>query len=978
MTFSKASPALLKKIFRALIISLVLFTVTGFFVLPPIIKSLLIKKLSERLHRTIMIQKVKVNPFMPSLDIKGFSMKERDKPETFLSFEELYINLQTASIFKRGLILGEVRIDKPYINISRNEALSYNFSDLLNEYSAEAKNEDKSEPFRFSAGNIQINDGSIDFWDGPKHTRHTVRNIKTAIPLISNFPYLVDAFVEPVFEAKVNDNLISAKGRTKPFSNSLETSFDLEIKGLNLPYYLAYIPADINFRLLSGILNAKSIITYIQYKEKQPSLGITGDIDFSNIEALDKKGDQMFSSPSLKITIASSDLLSKEAHLSKVFVQSPELHVVREKTGRLNLESIMPDQYAEKSAEEIKEPAQPLLLYIDETEISEGKIAFKDVSLDENVDAGIDNLNLIVKGFSTEKEKNASLSLSCDIGAKGILSSDGAIGINPLAADLALNLKGINIAPFQPYFTDKIRILITEGSINAEGALRLTSPENEGIRAVYTGKASLTKFSSVDKINADDFLKWGSLSLEGMEIGYNPLYMNIKEVSLADFYWRLIVNKDSSLNVGKIFEAEADKAEIYIADESKEKTGFQKEKVKSKAIDIKTVKFDGGTINFSDRYVAPSYSATLAAIGGKVSGISSRDESLASVDLRGRFENYAPLEITGTINPLKEDLYLDLKVDFKDMDLSPLTPYSGKYAGYAIQKGKLSLALRYNIVKKKLEANNNLFIDQFDFGEKVESPDATKLPVKLAVALLRDINGEIKLDLPVSGNLDDPEFHLGSVIIKIIVNILVKAATAPFALLGALFGGGEELSYVIFDPGSFTINEQGAGKLDTLIKALSSRPSLSLEIEGYVDIEKDREGLRQYIFNKKLKAQKLKEMVRKGDQAVSVDEIKIEPAEYEKYLEKAYGSEKFEKPRNFIGMAKKIPAPDMEKLMFANIEVTDDDLRQLASQRALIVKDYMLKSGQIDQRRVFITESSALQHEKKEKLEESRVEFRLK
>jgi len=312
------------------------------------------------------------------------------------------------------------------------------------------------------------------------------------------------------------------------------------------------------------------------------------------------------------------------------------------------------------------------------------------------------------------------------------------------------------------------------------------------------------------------------------------------------------------------------------------------------------------------------------------------------------------------------------------MDLSPLTPYSGRYLGYVIEKGKLALNLHYLIEKKKLDSQNKILLDQFTLGSQVESPDATKLPVRLAIALLKNRRGEIDLDIPVSGQIDDPKFSVGRIIIKIFLNLLVKAATSPFALLGSLFGGGEELSYVEFDPGLANLNEAGVKKIDILIKALNDRPSLKLDIEGHADMNKDREGLKQLLFIRKIKAQKLKDMVKQGNAAVPVDEVKIEPAEYANYLKLAYKAEKFPKPRNFLGIAKDLPVAEMEKLMLTQIEVTDGDLRMLASQRALAVKDMLLKSKLVEQERIFLVEPKTLQPEKKEKVRDSRVDFKLK
>ena len=261
---------------------------------------------------------------------------------------------------------------------------------------------------------------------------------------------------------------------------------------------------------------------------------------------------------------------------------------------------------------------------------------------------------------------------------------------------------------------------------------------------------------------------------------------------------------------------------------------------------------------------------------------------------------------------------------------------------------------------------------------RVESPDATKLPVKFAIALLKNRKGEINLDLPVTGSIDDPEFSLGSIILKMVVNMLVKAATSPFKLLGALVGGGEELSYIDFDYGLFTIHEEEKSKIDKLVKALSDRPALNIEITGYADIEKDAEALHQMAFDNKIKAQKLKEMVRRGETGVPLDEIVIAPEEYEKYLTKAYKEEKFPKPKNILGMDKKLPPPEMEKLMYTHNVISSDDLRLLASKRALAVKDYFLSAGGVEPDRIFLVEPESIQPEKKESRRDSRVDFTLK
>ena len=397
------------------------------------------------------------------------------------------------------------------------------------------------------------------------------------------------------------------------------------------------------------------------------------------------------------------------------------------------------------------------------------------------------------------------------------------------------------------------------------------------------------------------------------------------------------------------------------------------------SIGITKVTLQGGNVNFTDLFIKPNYSANLTEIGGSVTGLSSQLNTTADVDLRGRFAKSAPVEIKGKINPLLQNPFLDIKANVRDIELGPLTAYSGKYVGYAIEKGKMSFDVAYKIENRKLSASNRLTLDQLTFGEKIDSPTATKLPVLFAVALLKDRNGVIDVNLPISGSLDDPKFSVGGIVLHIIFNLIERAITAPFALIGSLFGGGgEELSYVTFEPGRGVLAPGQEEKLTKLQKALYDRPALKLDATGRSDPEKDSEGLRKYRFDQQVKAQKLKELVKKGSSVASVDEVKIEPEEYEIYLKRAYKEAKFPKPRNLIGIQKDLPKEEMEKLMLANTVISDEDLIQLANRRAQATKDFITRGDQVPVDRVFLLAPKVEAAKDEAKLPGSRVDFSLK
>jgi hypothetical protein len=396
-------------------------------------------------------------------------------------------------------------------------------------------------------------------------------------------------------------------------------------------------------------------------------------------------------------------------------------------------------------------------------------------------------------------------------------------------------------------------------------------------------------------------------------------------------------------------------------------------------IRIDTLTLRGGQIGLADHFIQPNYAATLTDLTGRMTGLSSKAGTVAQLDLRGSLANHSPLAVTGSVNPLAATAFADVKASFRDIDLPPFTPYSGRYAGYAIVRGALTMEVSYKLQNRRLSAQNRFLIDQFEFGDKVESPTATTLPVKLAVSLLKDRNGVIDVDLPIEGSLDDPKFRIGKIVWKLIGNLIAKAATAPFALLGKLFGsGGAELSSVDFADGSAALDDAAKKKLDALAKAMENRPALKLEATGRFSGAEDSEGLKRLRFERKVKAQKLADLAKKGEAPASVDDVVVDEKEHALYLAKAYKREKFDKPRNVLGIAKGLPAEEMESRMLANVEVTDDDLRQLAFARANVVKDYLTGPGKVESARVFVLEPGRTAAERKDGARASRVDFSLR
>lgn len=683
------------------------------------------------------------------------------------------------------------------------------------------------------------------------------------------------------------------------------------------------------------------------------------------------------------------DVAKRTADLGEIDLAGIDFRVTRDKQGGLDL----PQPPLLRATKAAATDATPWMVGFRKLALSESALRYEDQGLKDKAAEVIDSLAVSVEDFSTAPGKRAILTVNGRVNQKGNLKVAGDVQMQPLAINADVDITGLPLLPVQPYFADRLNVTLVRGQISAKGKVALNDTK-EGLAGGYKGQLTLGDLHTIDKVNSTDLLKWKSLYVGNIDAKLLPFALNVGEIALSDFYARMIVTPEGKLNLSQIVRKPEDDKPVgtlapATAKEAAQPAPTPATPVVAAApaapakpmppIRIGKVTLQNGTVNFSDFFVKPNYTVNVTKITGRVNGLSSAADTLADLELRGSYGNAAPVEVTAKLNPLAAKAYLDLKGEIRGVDLTTLSTYAGKYAGYAIDKGKLSLYVTYKLADNKLNAENRVFLDQLTFGDKVDSPDATSLPVKLAVALLKNGRGEIDINLPISGSLDDPQFSVGGIIVKVIVNLFVKAVTSPFALLGSLFGGGEELSNVEFDVGYAALTAAGSKKLEALAKAMNDRPALKLEVTGRIDPDTDREGAKRAAIDRAVKAEKLKDLVKKGVEGTSVEAVAVDAKEYPEYLQRAYKAAKFPKPRNLIGLQKDLPVDEMEKLMLANLPVTDDDLRLLAERRAGAVQAWLLEQGKVPAERIFLMPPKLAKDDKGDgKAGFSRVDFSLR
>ena len=904
-------------------------------------------------------------------------------------WKSLAIELDKVDAIARNAAVKSVRLEAPEVDVTRRKDGAISLLALLPTPGAKPAPR-PAQPFGFTVGEIDLSGGRIRIADlvpeRPFHT--TVQDLAVNVKNLSNAPDTkADVTLALATERKESIKLTS-KVQLAP----LAVEGRIEVAGLRLKELYPYYESVLNLEVADGTLDLDTGLA-ISLPDGKLDAKLTALNATINALKTQFPGDKepFGRVPAIEVRNTTVDLAARLVSMQEFNVRQPVGVVVREPDGSLRFARLIKRATEQEANAQAQAPGTdsgpPWVVEAKRYQLVDGAITIDDRSLATPARIELSKLNMTIDNFTTAPGKKQTVALRTLVNTTGKVAVNGSMVSGPQSLRLKVEVKDLPLAPFQPYIAKQAAVVLTGGAFNTAGQLEVDLPANAAPAVRYAGEITVADFASLDKTTSQDLLKWRSLFLGGIKFDLAPLAVNIDEIALSDFYSRLIVNADGTLNLQQVVKKDGGKPPPPAGDKNIADAAIAT--VRPDAASVKTadpgptanlrvgrITLQGGNINFTDNFIKPNYSANLTGVGGAVSEMT--PDKAADVELRGRIDNTAPLEVLGRINPLGKDLFLDIKASARDIELSPFTPYAVKYAGYGIQKGKLSVNIKYFIENRKLNAENNIYLDQLTFGDKIDSPTATKLPVLFAVSLLKDRNGVIDINLPISGSLDDPQFSIGGVIVRVIVNLFVKAVTSPFALIGAMFGGSEELAYIEFAPGTARLDAAGDAKTKTLIKALTDRPALKVDVTGRVDPAADREGLKRAAMDRQVRAQKLQDLTKAGKAPASAEDVRVDAAEYPKYLTAAYSDAKFPKPRNLVGIAKDLPVAEMEQLMLTNAAVTEDDLRALANARAQAVKDALVVAGKMPADRVFMVAPKLTAEDIKDKGKSTRVDFSLR
>jgi len=571
--------------------------------------------------------------------------------------------------------------------------------------------------------------------------------------------------------------------------------------------------------------------------------------------------------------------------------------------------------------------------------VKNGRLALNDVrarhaKLDLTpLNLALDPVNLGWQRKGTEPPK---VSLDLVPNGSGSIAVQGTLATDPIAADLSVTLGDVELVPYQTFIDPYARAALERGKLDSIGTVSVRAGDSPEIR--FEGGAVVRDFAAVDTRTQQRFARWQRLAIEKIRYTDRPERLEIAAITADQPYLRFLIGPDRVTNVQHILDVDGAEAAAAGAKPAASTPAL--------ATRIGRIAIRGGSANFADHSLTPHFATGIQQLNGTVQGLSSDPKARAKVSLRGKVDRYAPTVIEGEINPLAADAFTDLSFKFENIELTTFTPYSGKFAGFRIDKGKLDLDLHYKLQERQLNGDNRIVLNQLTLGERVESPDALELPIRLAVAILKDSRGIIDLELPVSGNVDDPEFSYGGLIARAIVSLIMKAVTAPFSLLASAIGGGEELGFIAFTAGGAELQSAGRDKLDKLAQALTDRPGLQLEVRGAASPEADRRALAAARLNHQIR----------GDKSVPVD-APLSGSDRRRLFalyEKTFRQDPPAGDERLPEQERELHRIQAARLRLVDaLPVSEDELRELARGRAAAIVEHLVTRAPDLRARIF-------------------------
>ena len=884
----------------------------------------------------------------------------------------------------RGLLpLPDIELDKPHSEVLFGKDGRLNLTQLFKLPSSPqpATEEPASDPFPLRIARIKLSGGNVHFQD-----------LRPSEPI--EFTYDDLSFELFNLSTLQGDNAEMTLVATGPKGGRIDwtgnlslvpisSSGNLKVTDGKLKVIWPYVRDAVPLVLEDGSLNLSSDYSLNLAKGTELQLNNT-QLILSNFAIKSPADKPLLRLESLDISETSVDLVKQRIIVGKIRSQKLETWAAREADGQIDWQKLLASQPAKPApaanesgttatvSEPVKDtttaeqsaalqtasagqpeaPSKPWQVLLRDTQLRGYQVHLADRVPEQAVAIELGPLNLDLQDFDSLGTSPFKLKLDTGVGKQGKLQASGQVQLSPTTASLNVISSAIDLRVAQAYLSPFVRIELRSGLLGSDLDVQLNG--TEPLALSISGKAQVNQLHSLDTLKERDFLRWQQLDLLGLNYQHGTS-LSIDKVQLDQPYARFIINEDLTTNVSDLIipQPAAPQSAAQSATNTTEKP---------LAIHIGEIAFKDGSANFADFSLTPNFATAIQQLEGRIGTLDSQTQKPASVDIAGKIDRYAPVSIKGKLNPFDPLDSLDIHTQFKQVELTTLTPYSGKFAGYRIRKGRLNLDLHYQISKGQLTAANSVVVEQLQLGEKVDSPSAVDLPIRLAVALLKDSEGKIAINLPVSGDLNSPQFSVMPIVWQTLRNLILRAAQAPFKFIGGLVSGGSQmdLSTVHFPPGSSALDEEAQNALKTLASALQERPALRLEVEGMSAQSSDGLPLAEQRLQREYQNIYYRILQRRGD-AVPAETSQLQVPEDEQgaLLEGIYRARlKQQPPAEWKELDDDERAAKMREAVVQSWGQSQLLQRQLAQTRAAAIKDYLVDQGGLAGERIYLLDVS--------------------
>jgi hypothetical protein len=1014
----------------AIIAALVgLYALVGYEVAPGIVRSQAVRSVREAYGRELRIGEVRIDPFKLQLEVNDLSFPDADG-SPMLAFRRLFVDFELSSLWNRAFTFKDVILEGPDFRAVIRPDGSMNLADLAPKETPPPPADEVSELPGVWVQSFVFDDGAAEFVDRAR-ARPFARRFAPIAFALEDFRTTPEGGGFKLSARSEAGEGFEWQGRFS-LAPVVASKGDLSIRGLHAPGVAEYLGDALPFGLTSGTINVVgsymlSLGETLDVKLALPKIELT---DLS-LRARGADADWV-QIPSVLLTDTAVALPEQTVELAGVTVSGMKAQAWMAPDGSINLVSLFAPaataaaaptvageaptpEPASNSAPSAAPPAtaaadtsRPWQVKVASVELANASVDFEDRMKEPVKQFAVAPLNVDLQNVSLDLARPVPISIDAVINGHAPFEADGTVTPDPLAADLDISLAHARMTILQPYVLPLADLTITGGLLAVRGKMRLDPPEAPGPDLSFAGDIQVDGFKSVDNALHQDLVNFRLLELGEVRYEMGPDAASVDRVLVREPYARVIISPERVINIAAVLdpqgtaaalearraeaaaEARMTAAEKRRRDQSREeaeKLAAKGRKAKGASaplpelaplpadempIRIREVRIERGTMDFTDLYIRPNFSAKVTQLGGTLTALSSDPKSHAKVDLAGKVGEYSPVTISGELQPFAFERYTDIGMKFENISLPIFNPYSGEYAGYSIAKGKLTTDLHYLIRDKELDAQHKIRIDQREWGEETAGKGEATLPVKFATALLKDRHGVINLDVPVGGTLDDPTFRIGPIVWQIIKNIIVKAVTAPFALLGSLFEGAEEAQFVDFAPGSAELDATTAQRLGALSKSLVEKPEIKLDVPIGVLPEIDGPALAERAYEREL-AEAMTSTRRKGgkDEASLPTFDSLEPKRKIEVLTALVAKQTGSEPQvpeppappegtsrgDAKAMREAATIEFLEKEARAHLSVSDAEFGRLGEERAAAVQHALLEGGELEPTRVFLTRS---------------------